>query len=247
MISKTSSKTIQNILSIRSRKVSYNNVVVPPRIQQGKRTVTKGCGCWLNPSGIHQELLERKHREVPLLVKKNNDYLQEASYRYYSMCNASVTSHHGTLLNSNPRNVDHRVQLFHTESEYHQTADDTLNHIQDTIEYYLEDNQSDTIQNYEINYASGVLTISLPPHGTWVLNKQTPNKQIWWSSPLSGPRRYEWHDQEGKWVWTKYIDYCNNSVTQGDWKDTISLGEALKAEMIELFQLEDGLEELDNI
>ena len=29
-------------------------------------------------------------------------------------------------------------------------------------------------------------------HMTWVINKQTPNRQIWWSSPISGPRRYEW-------------------------------------------------------
>jgi frataxin len=30
------------------------------------------------------------------------------------------------------------------------------------------------------------------PHGTYVLNKQPPNKQIWISSPLSGPKRYDW-------------------------------------------------------
>ena len=27
---------------------------------------------------------------------------------------------------------------------------------------------------------------------TWVLNKQAPNKQIWLSSPLSGPMRFEY-------------------------------------------------------
>lgn len=30
------------------------------------------------------------------------------------------------------------------------------------------------------------------PHGTYVLNKQPPNKQIWISSPISGPKRYDW-------------------------------------------------------
>lgn len=30
------------------------------------------------------------------------------------------------------------------------------------------------------------------PHGTYVLNKQPVNKQIWISSPLSGPKRYDW-------------------------------------------------------
>ncbi len=28
--------------------------------------------------------------------------------------------------------------------------------------------------------------------GTYVLNKQPPNKQIWISSPISGPKRYDW-------------------------------------------------------
>jgi len=32
---------------------------------------------------------------------------------------------------------------------------------------------------------SGVLTLDLGSHGTYVLNKQPPNKQIWLSSPVS--------------------------------------------------------------
>jgi frataxin len=39
---------------------------------------------------------------------------------------------------------------------------------------------------------AGVLTLSHPPAGTYVLNKQPPNKQIWLSSPISGPKRYDW-------------------------------------------------------
>lgn len=39
---------------------------------------------------------------------------------------------------------------------------------------------------------AGVLTLAFPPHGTYVLNKQPPNKQIWLSSPVSGPKRYDW-------------------------------------------------------
>ena len=38
----------------------------------------------------------------------------------------------------------------------------------------------------------GVLTISLgSSYGTYVINRQTPNKQIWLSSPISGPKRYD--------------------------------------------------------
>ncbi len=30
----------------------------------------------------------------------------------------------------------------------------------------------------------GVLTVKLGKLGTYVINKQTPNRQIWWSSPI---------------------------------------------------------------
>jgi frataxin len=31
-----------------------------------------------------------------------------------------------------------------------------------------------------------------PDVGTYVINKQPPNKQIWLSSPKSGPKRFDW-------------------------------------------------------
>lgn len=36
-----------------------------------------------------------------------------------------------------------------------------------------------------------MLTLNLPPTGVYVINKQPPNKQIWLSSPTSGPKRYD--------------------------------------------------------
>ncbi|KAI4790282.1 hypothetical protein KUCAC02_034728, partial [Chaenocephalus aceratus] len=48
---------------------------------------------------------------------------------------------------------------------------------------------------------SGVLTVKVDrEHGTYVINKQTPNKQIWLSSPSSGPKRYDWTG--ARWVYT---------------------------------------------
>lgn len=37
-----------------------------------------------------------------------------------------------------------------------------------------------------------MLTITFPPNGTYVINKQPPNKQIWLSSPITGPKRFNW-------------------------------------------------------
>lgn len=33
-------------------------------------------------------------------------------------------------------------------------------------------------------WQQGVLKIDLGSDGTWVLNRQIPNRQIWWSSPI---------------------------------------------------------------
>ena len=65
------------------------------------------------------------------------------------------------------------------EGQFHNLADEAIEDIQDAVEE-LEDDMNDL----EVDYASGVLNIVLGPHGTWVINKQTPNRQIWWSSPI---------------------------------------------------------------
>lgn len=42
-------------------------------------------------------------------------------------------------------------------------------------------------------------------HGTYVINRQTPNRQIWLSSPSTGPKRYDFvgpaTGETGKWVY----------------------------------------------
>lgn len=165
-----------------------------------------------------------------------------------STTSAFISSHCRNSTDQHPILHNHSLPCiqrrnFHTESDFHNVADSTLETIQDTLDYYFEDNPS--FDTPDINYASGVLNVSLSK-GTWVLNKQTPNRQIWWSSPITGPRRYEYNEEEKKWTWTKYVDYCD-AGENGDWNDTKCLGEALKVELIELYSLEDGLEDLDDL
>lgn len=53
----------------------------------------------------------------------------------------------------------------------------------------------------------GILTVFLgEEHGTYVINKQTPNKQIWLSSPFSGPKRFDYvpsskAPENGSWIY----------------------------------------------
>ena len=99
----------------------------------------------------------------------------------------------------------HRIVLrrwFESEAVYHKVADETLEGLQDAVEYELE-SLDDAPDDMDVSLASGVLTIYLPPHGTWVLNKQTPNRQIWWSSPLSGPKRFEYTEDGNLWFATQ--------------------------------------------
>lgn len=47
------------------------------------------------------------------------------------------------------------------------------------------------------SHQAGVLNVSFPTIGTYVINKQPPNKQIWLSSPISGPKRYDYVVYDG--------------------------------------------------
>jgi frataxin len=124
------------------------------------------------------------------------------------------------------------VRWFQSVGQYHQIADETLDAIQDALDVFFEGMpQQSGQQDPEVSLSSGVLTILMPPHGTWVLNKQTPNQQIWWSSPISGPRRYEY--ENGSWVFTR--------VTDGG-SDT--LGQTLRDEIQQIFQTELILEDV---
>lgn len=88
------------------------------------------------------------------------------------------------------------VQAEITENEYHKLADETLDFLQEKLEVFVEDMD---IDGGDVEHAQGVLTVKLGSHGTYVINKQTPNRQIWLSSPLTGPFRYDYH--EGSWVY----------------------------------------------
>nr|XP_061803964.1 frataxin, mitochondrial-like [Nerophis lumbriciformis] len=74
---------------------------------------------------------------------------------------------------------------------YEKLADETL----DALADYFEDLMDEpfTGPDYDVVLSSGVLTIKVGgDHGTYVINKQTPNKQLWLASPTSGPKRYDW-------------------------------------------------------
>ncbi|KAL0979016.1 hypothetical protein UPYG_G00179360 [Umbra pygmaea] len=86
-----------------------------------------------------------------------------------------------------------------SESDYEKLADETL----DALADYFEDLMDGPLvgPEFDVLFSSGVLTVKVGGnHGTYVINKQTPNKQIWLSSPTSGPKRYDWTGE--RWVYS---------------------------------------------
>jgi len=82
------------------------------------------------------------------------------------------------------------ITSLNLEDDYHKVADESLERMNDFLAPLEED------EEVELEVSMGVLKLRVnSPTGpkSWVINKQTPNRQLWWSSPISGPRRYEWH------------------------------------------------------
>jgi frataxin len=77
------------------------------------------------------------------------------------------------------------------------------------------------------------------PRGIYVLNKQPPNKQIWLSSPVSGPKRYDFvargagqHEKEGSEGASE--DVGGDDGEGGRWvylRDGSALADVLKEEV----------------
>ncbi|CEG00980.1 Frataxin/CyaY [Ostreococcus tauri] len=81
-----------------------------------------------------------------------------------------------------------------TDHAFHDAADCTLQHILDCVEALVES----TDLEVDVSLENGVLMVECGKSGTFVLNKQTPNKQIWLASPVSGPLRYDYVSQ--RWL-----------------------------------------------
>lgn len=97
-----------------------------------------------------------------------------------------------------PVSVDYSSLL--EEKEFHKLADEILDYIQEKVD---EVGEGLDIEGFDIDHAEGVLTIRLGSSGTYVINKQTPNRQIWLSSPVSGPARFDWDAKNHCWVYRR--------------------------------------------
>ncbi|KAF1924745.1 arabinogalactan endo-1,4-beta-galactosidase [Didymella exigua CBS 183.55] len=108
-------------------------------------------------------------------------------------------------------------------TEFHERADEYLNELVERLEEAQEKNP-----DIEVEYSAGVLRVDfISKQLSYVLNKQPPNKQIWLSSPISGPKRFDWVVlQEGQ--------NAKEGGGQGDWvylRDGTSLTDVIRKEL----------------
>ncbi|CAG8513187.1 5432_t:CDS:2 [Ambispora gerdemannii] len=115
-------------------------------------------------------------------------------------------------LNTNTRIRDSELSA----DTYHRISEETMENILE----YLENlgDELDNVKDYDVEYSSGVLTLKCGLAGTYVINKQPPNKQIWLSSPLSGPKRYDYDLATQKWFYhrdnTTLYDLLNEELSK---------------------------------
>ncbi|KAL7608109.1 frataxin, mitochondrial [Lactuca sativa] len=125
----------------------------------------------------------------------------------------SQTSNLNQVLSQGPAAIDYSSLL--QEDEFHKLADATIHDLLEKIEEYGD---SVDIDGFDIDYGNQVLTVKFGDLGTYVLNKQSPNRQIWMSSPVSGPSRFDW-DQNGEgWIYrrtkAKLLETLENEIHQ---------------------------------
>jgi len=131
-------------------------------------------------------------KNIPLIAEGNND----CTFKNHQRLSCHLISRRLLADRSKSKMTPTEIN----EAEYEAIADETMDSLCEFFEDLAE--TAACPDDYDCAYASGVLTIHVGASaGTYVVNKQTPNKQIWLSSPISGPKRYDYYD--GQWLYSR--------------------------------------------
>lgn len=97
--------------------------------------------------------------------------------------------------------------------EFIKATEQTCEIIANCVSDILENNEVSiipilTVSKYEEDYdceehGDGVLNLQFGRHGTFVISRQTPRRQLWLSSPKSGPWHYDYDHKKKDWVPTQ--------------------------------------------
>eukprot|EP00834_Sanchytrium_tribonematis_P008718 NODE_1137_length_2056_cov_0.948901.p2 type:complete len:150 gc:universal NODE_1137_length_2056_cov_0.948901:1854-1405(-) len=95
-----------------------------------------------------------------------------------------------------------------TADQYHRLSDQYLNHLSEILEEHGE-----SLDDFTSDFHDGILSFNISNYN-YVLNKQPPNKQIWWSSPISGPLRFDFNGQ----MWENKNNVILGELLEKEWK-----------------------------
>ncbi|XP_076173527.1 frataxin isoform X1 [Ptiloglossa arizonensis] len=126
-------------------------------------------------------------------------YLVSQREKFLSKDNGLKTINHKLTANfCSDSSKGYSVNEGLTSVQFEKVTDETLESLTEYFDELIE--QSSHLLEADVSYGDGVLTVKFgKPYGTYVINRQTPNKQIWLSSPKSGPKRYDFVN--GKWIY----------------------------------------------
>jgi frataxin-like iron-binding protein CyaY len=113
-----------------------------------------------------------------------------------------------------------------------QEFDAAHHHFLDALQSLLESPRFESL-NLDVALSDGVLSVASPNHGTWVLNKHGPTRQLWLSSPVSGPAKFNFHREleHGSASGSDAADAAVSSVGEG-WRGERDINDSLKAKLI---------------
>ncbi|KAI3465668.1 hypothetical protein Pfo_022331 [Paulownia fortunei] len=148
------------------------------------------------PASQRSLLFSLSHQSLEPSTSSNSPPSPRPNFSCNSICCRRLSSlsqeSHG------PAAIDYRSSL--QEDEYHRLANSTIHDLLGKLEEYGD---SVEIDGYDVDYGNEVLTLKLGSLGTYVINKQTPNRQIWMSSPVSGPSRFDWDQNAQAWIYRR--------------------------------------------
>ena len=137
-----------------------------------------------------------------LLAQTNGLRLQKFSC-YSSLQKSDKNNGSNGLFSHQPQQITTKHQQpSDFEKSYEKVANETLESLSDRFDRMSDELMDLLSDDYDATFSNGVLTLKLGADlGTYVINKQTPNLQIWLSSPTSGPKRFDFID--GTWVYKR--------------------------------------------
>ena len=152
---------------------------------------------WSSVSRVSRLLRARSSSAIPL-CSSNNNLPSLSSVK--NLCPGSLSNLSTLCSISRPLSLSvPRTFCSSSPPSFDFLCHETLESLCERFEELVENDPR--MEEADVNLSSGVLNVLLPEVGTFVINKQTPNRQIWLSSPISGPYRFDLDPSGASWVY----------------------------------------------